>query len=118
MCADVPGLWMVETVGKHSTAKALNSCWGMGTSPSPLKVMVQVNTNEDESELATLLSPPLFITPCCVADKLGCLPEELNDLVQYLVDDCSHLELAGIMTVGRINHFPTQGPNPDFTVSL
>lgn len=52
------------------------------------------------------------------ADKLGCAVEEVQDLVEYLLKECPHLDLCGLMTIGRQNHLPLQGPNPDFTVSL
>ena len=41
---------MVETVSKASTAEALNRCYGLRESGSPLRVMVQVNNTNEESE--------------------------------------------------------------------
>lgn len=49
--------------------------------------------------------------------KQGCTAEELPELVHYLLKECSHLELCGLMTIGRMRHSIQQGPNPDFTVS-
>lgn len=58
-------------------------------------------------------APPPLLTP---SDKLGCSPAELGDLVQYLLGECPHLDLCGLMTVGRFGHAPWQGQNPDFAV--
>jgi pyridoxal phosphate enzyme (YggS family) len=94
---EVPGLWMVETVDSWRSAQALDQRWGDRSGGwhdcSPLQVMLQVNTSGEES-------------------KQGCVPETCADLGQYVVEDCPHLRLCGLMTIGRQCQSIT--PNPDF----
>ena len=50
----------------------------------------------------------------CRVGKHGCTPEECADLGQYVAEECPHLELCGLMTIGRQCQMIT--PNPDFVV--
>lgn len=52
------------------------------------------------------------------AGKLGCSPEEMGDLIRYLLEECPHLDFHGLMTVGKFGHSPKLKPNPDFAVSI
>jgi pyridoxal phosphate enzyme (YggS family) len=96
---DVPGLWMVETVSSSRSAQALSQRWGDRTAGenTPLQVMLQVNTSGEES-------------------KHGCCPEACVDLAHYVVEECPHLKLCGLMTIGRQRQTVT--PNPDFVQLL
>ncbi len=50
-------------------------------------------------------------------DKHGVASDGCLELVQYIMEDCHHLSIAGLMTIGRMNHqHEIHGPNPDFTV--
>ena len=50
----------------------------------------------------------------CSPGKHGCVPEECVDLGQYVVEECPHLKLCGLMTIGRQGQI--NRPNPDFMV--
>lgn len=50
--------------------------------------------------------------------KLGCMPEEVCELASYIVEDCQHLELCGLMTSGTCANDDTVcSSSPDFAVS-
>jgi uncharacterized pyridoxal phosphate-containing UPF0001 family protein len=38
--------------------------------------------------------------------------------VKHILEKCPNLELVGLMTIGKFGHDLSQGPNPDFTVSM
>ncbi len=41
------------------------------------------------------------------------------DLVQYVMEECEHLDFKGLMTIGQLGHsYEEHGPNPDFLVSV
>lgn len=91
----VPHLWCVETVDSERLANSLDSSWKKRDSKERLKVFVQVNTSEEES-------------------KHGCLPAKTSEIVRHICEKCEHLEFRGIMTIGKIGHDYSSGPNPDF----
>lgn len=74
---------VVETVDKFKLAAKLNTAVAANTeSPTgKLKIFVQVNTSGEES-------------------KSGCEPSEVVELCQQIVQECPHLELRGLMTIG------------------
>jgi pyridoxal phosphate enzyme (YggS family) len=85
---------MVETVDSFKAAEALDRRWGdRGLDCGPLRIMLQVNTSREES-------------------KRGCVPEACSDLGHYVLEECPHLRLTGLMTIGRQSQPIT--PNPDF----
>ena len=92
-----PGLWMVETVDSSRLATALDSSWKKRYPERRLKILVQVNTSGEQS-------------------KSGCAPQDAPALVQHVRDTCTGLEFCGLMTVGRVGHDYSMGPNPDFEV--
>ena len=94
-----PGLWMVETVDSDRLATTLNSSWKKKQPECKLKVYLQVNTS---SELS----------------KSGCQPNDVPRLVQHIQDKCTSLEFCGLMTIGRLGHDYSMGPNPDFEVMV
>lgn len=76
----VPNLAMVETVKSVKVANGLNkACEAIGR--EPLSVMVQVNTSGEES-------------------KAGVEPEKATELAIHVARECTHLRLAGLMTIG------------------
>lgn len=44
------------------------------------------------------------------------LPSEVLEVAQQVVSTCSHLKLAGLMTIGSPNPDLENGENPDFKV--
>lgn len=60
-----------------------------------LKVMIQVNTSGEEQ-------------------KNGIQPSEVTNLAQHIVNQCQSLELAGFMTIGKLEGWNDPGPNKDF----
>lgn len=51
-------------------------------------------------------------------EKNGCALQEATQLVKHILDKCPSLELIGLMTIGKFGHDLSQGPNPDFIVSM
>lgn len=78
---DVPNLFVVETVDSIKIANALNKASGEFRSEK-LNVMVQVNTSEEEQ-------------------KSGIDADGSVELAQHIVSSCEHLNLTGLMTIGR-----------------
>lgn len=76
---------MVETVDTEKLASRLNSAVAGSTTrqqqQQPLSVLVQVNTSGEET-------------------KYGVEPSDVVKLATYIVQECPHLKLAGLMTIG------------------
>ena len=70
---------VVETVDKMKLANKLNNA--VSSKGGKLKIFVQVNTSGEES-------------------KSGCEPSEVVTLCQSIADECPHLEIMGLMTIG------------------
>eukprot|EP01135_Chromosphaera_perkinsii_P004882 Nk52_evm2s303 gene=Nk52_evmTU2s303 len=64
-----------------------------------LKVLVQVNTSLEKN-------------------KYGVMPEDTVDLVRYVKEQCPHLELCGLMTIGMFDREYGEEGNPDFLCLL
>ena len=77
----VANLYVVESVEREKTARALNKAVESCDRKRRLKVMVQVNTSGEES-------------------KSGCQPGETSALARFVVEQCDGLELIGLMTIG------------------
>ena len=95
--ASTPGLWMVETVDSERLASALDSSWRKRELEQRLKIYLQVNTSGEEA-------------------KSGSQPEDIPRLVEHVQHKCPGLEFCGLMTIGRMSHNYSTGPNPDFEV--
>ncbi|RLN10110.1 hypothetical protein BBO99_00002989 [Phytophthora kernoviae] len=78
---DVPNLFVVETVDSIKIANALNKASGEFRSEK-LNVMVQVNTSDEEQ-------------------KAGIDTNGSIELARHIVSSCEHLNLTGLMTIGR-----------------
>ena len=98
LCA-LPNLYMVECVDSERLATKLDDCVKRLESPTPLKVMIQVNTSGEDN-------------------KSGCHPDVCLQLANHVITECRHLQLCGLMTIGRLGHDYTLGPNPDFECLL
>lgn len=93
----VPNLYLVETVDSENLAAALNNAWHRekGTAGERLKVMVQINTSGEEA-------------------KNGADPSEAAELYEFIRLNCDYLKPIGLMTIGKLDHDLSTGPNPDF----
>eukprot|EP00850_Spirogloea_muscicola_P019450 SM000190S04886 [mRNA] locus=s190:234061:239047:- [translate_table: standard] len=86
LVADVPNLYMVQTVDSKKLANLLDKAVASADRP-PLKVLVQVNTSGEES-------------------KFGVDPAECLELVQHVRSGCPNLVFAGLMTIGMLDYSP------------
>lgn len=91
----VPKLWMIETIDTPKLASAVSTSWSKLSREDKLKVFVQVNSSGEDS-------------------KHGCPPEGVLELTRHIMDSCPYLEFCGLMTIGRLSHDYSGGPNPDF----
>ena len=71
----------VETVDKIKLAHKLDKAVKDKGTEEKLNIYVQVNTSAEES-------------------KSGCSPEEVVELCQQITNECSSLDLKGLMTIG------------------
>lgn len=90
LAEQIPNLWCVSSVDSEKKAnelekgrKALSEKEGGGVEEMKLKIMVQVNTSGEES-------------------KSGVEPGDTLRLCKHVVENCPHLELTGLMTIGAI----------------
>lgn len=85
----IPNLWCVESVDTSKKADLLDKGRSIlcekqpDLAKVPLRVFVQVNTSGEEG-------------------KSGIEPEEATKLCQHIREQCQHLELQGLMTIGAI----------------
>ena len=79
--AEIPNLFVVETVDSFKLAKTLNSaCSKLGRK---LRVFVQVHSSAE-------------------ATKSGVSPDECLELVGQIVAECPSLTVAGLMSIGEV----------------
>lgn len=89
LAEQIPNLWCVESVDTVKKANQLNKGRGVLTEKSreyagvPLRIYVQVNTSGE-------------------AEKSGVEPGDAYDLCKHVRENCSHLKLQGLMTIGAI----------------
>ncbi|KAF2191143.1 hypothetical protein K469DRAFT_622571 [Zopfia rhizophila CBS 207.26] len=106
LAEQIPNLWCVSGVdsakkadGLEKGRKALAEARKDGKGEvERLKIMVQVNTSGEES-------------------KSGVEPSETIDLCRHIIDNCPHLKLTGLMTIGAIARSQATTPeseNEDF----
>ncbi|KAK3908874.1 Pyridoxal phosphate homeostasis protein [Frankliniella fusca] len=95
--AQMPNLYMVETVDTEKLASALNTSYEKYRKKPDcrLKVMIQVNTSGEE-------------------EKSGCSPDMAASLYLFVQEKCPALEAVGLMTIGQYGYDVSNGPNPDF----
>lgn len=105
----VPNLAMVETVSDLKIASLLDNAWKKVCS-RPLDVLIQVNTSGEERNVLSLVN--------FVAEKGGVAVSELVGLYKAVSESCPHLNLCGLMTIGRYGYDESLGPNPDFSVCV
>lgn len=90
-----PHLYAVETIDSQRLASALDTAWGKRSPDKNLKVFVQVNTSGEDS-------------------KHGSTCDEEIAIAQHIISHCTNLKFLGLMTIGRIGHDYSIGPNPDY----
>jgi uncharacterized pyridoxal phosphate-containing UPF0001 family protein len=137
----IPNVFVVETVDSAKKATTLDKACATAARAEPLRIFLQVNTSGEESkqsseaayyfvvELFSYFLPPIFFfvrnEPRCLQltyfyyeriGKSGMLPSEVLEVAQHVVSTCSHLKLAGLMTIGSPNPDLENGENPDFKV--
>ncbi|KAF2432385.1 hypothetical protein EJ08DRAFT_648163 [Tothia fuscella] len=88
LAESIPNLWCVSSVDSAKKAdqleKGRRALMEKDKSvKEKLRVMVQVNTSGEES-------------------KSGVEPKDTLDLCQHIKDECPHLRLSGLMTIGAI----------------
>ncbi|KAF0717908.1 Aste57867_2023 [Aphanomyces stellatus] len=84
LISGVPNLYMVESVDSIKLASKLDKAWAETAAGRPLRVLVQVNTSGE-------------------AQKSGVAPESCVELAQHIHTSCAHLQLSGLMTIGRFD---------------
>lgn len=102
LAEQVPNLWCVSSVDSEKKANELEkgrkALLEKDTNAEKLRVMVQVNTSGEES-------------------KSGVEPSETLSLCKHIIEQCSHLQLLGLMTIGAIARSKETTPeneNEDF----
>lgn len=93
----IPNLWMVETIDSTKLASTLHNSWSKTDNTNRLKILIQVNTSGEDT-------------------KAGCPVDSVLDLAVHIWNSCPKLQLCGLMTIGRIGHDYSLGPNQDFTL--
>lgn len=57
----------------------------------------------------------LLLSVVCILAKSGCKPNEASKLVKYALENCKHLNVMGLMTIGKYDNYNEQtNINPDF----
>jgi pyridoxal phosphate enzyme (YggS family) len=106
LAEQIPNLWCVSSVDSEKKADGLEKGRKAliegeqidGAAEEKLRVMVQVNTSGEEN-------------------KSGVEPAETLALCRHIVDNCPHLQLTGLMTIGAIARSQATTPeneNEDF----
>lgn len=89
LAEQIPNLWCVESVDTVKKANQLDKGRGVLTEKAPeyaevpLRIYVQVNTSGE-------------------VEKSGVEPGEAYGLCKHIRENCSHLKLQGLMTIGAI----------------
>jgi pyridoxal phosphate enzyme (YggS family) len=101
LAEQIPNLWCVSSVDSEKKCnelekgrKALLEKDEGGEDADELRVMVQVNTSGEES-------------------KSGVEPGDALPLCRHVVDNCPHLQLTGLMTIGAIARSQATTPEND-----
>eukprot|EP00930_Biecheleria_cincta_P007874 TRINITY_DN109168_c0_g1_i1.p1 TRINITY_DN109168_c0_g1~~TRINITY_DN109168_c0_g1_i1.p1 ORF type:complete len:244 (+),score=52.81 TRINITY_DN109168_c0_g1_i1:225-956(+) len=76
-----PNLACLETIDSEKLARAVDKAWQAAYPERPLRVMIQVNSSGEET-------------------KNGVEAKDVAGLARIIAQDCSGLQLAGLMTIG------------------
>lgn len=103
LAKNIPNLYFVETIDSLKKAKKLNDLRkqmideklpGFGK----IGVLIQVNTSGE-------------------SQKSGCEPgNELDELVNFIINDCDCIEFKGLMTIGSYAVSHSDGENKEFSL--
>jgi len=104
LAEQVPNLWCVSSVDSERKANELEkgrkALLEKESDADKLRIMVQVNTSGEES-------------------KSGVEPADTVSLCRHVIENCPHLQLTGLMTIGAIARSKATTPgteNKDFIV--
>jgi pyridoxal phosphate enzyme (YggS family) len=102
LARDCPNLWAVESVDSLKKAKELEKgrSEAKADAATPLRIFIQVNTSGEASKSGVDPSSP-----------------DLLELCKHVRDECPHLQLQGLMTIGAIARSQATTPgteNEDF----
>lgn len=109
LASEIPNLWCVSSVdsvkkanelekGRTALVERENGEGTKGSEPEKLRIMVQVNTSGESS-------------------KSGVDPSDTTALCTHIIENCPHLQLFGLMTIGAIARSKETTPeteNEDF----
>jgi pyridoxal phosphate enzyme (YggS family) len=102
LAEQIPNLWCVSSVDSSKKANELEkgrkALLEKDSSVEKLRIMVQVNTSGEEN-------------------KSGVEPEDALALCRHVIDQCPHLQLHGLMTIGAIarsKETTAENENEDF----
>lgn len=103
----IPNLFALETLDTIKKADLLEKA--LAPEDRKLNVFLQVNTSSEESKAG--LSPIKVEASSTSVDSTG----DLVQLAKHVLNDCPHLTLKGLMTIGSYEASHDQdAPNPDF----
>lgn len=110
--AGIPNLYAVETLDSLKKADLFEKALAAENESSrKLNVYIQVNTSGEDAKSG--LPPLKSLEDAKAGDK-----ETLFGLAKHIIDECPHLNLMGLMTIGAIqsSYQAKEGEeNPDFT---
>jgi pyridoxal phosphate enzyme (YggS family) len=102
LAEQIPNLWCVSSVDSAKKANELEkgrkALLEKDSNVEKLRIMVQVNTSGEEN-------------------KSGVEPEDALSLCRHVIDQCPHLQLHGLMTIGAIarsKETTAENENEDF----
>jgi pyridoxal phosphate enzyme (YggS family) len=102
LAEQIPNLWCVSSVDSTKKANELEkgrkALLEKDSGAEKLRVMIQVNTSGEDS-------------------KSGVEPADTTALCKHVIDECPHLELLGLMTIGAIarsKETTSENENEDF----
>jgi pyridoxal phosphate enzyme (YggS family) len=102
LAEQIPNLWCVSSVDSSKKANELEkgrkALLEKDSAAEKLRVMIQVNTSGEE-------------------EKSGVEPSDTKALCRHVIEQCPHLELIGLMTIGAIARSKETTPeneNEDF----
>jgi pyridoxal phosphate enzyme (YggS family) len=101
LASQIPNLFLVSSVDTQKKASQLNKGRSELPSPTPLNIHIQINTSGEDSKSGVSPGP------------------ETTSLAKFIVDECKHLNLLGVMTIGAIARSKATGEgeeNEDFVV--
>jgi len=99
LASQIPNLYLVSSVDTLKKATQLDAGRSTISSADPLNIHVQINTSGEDSKSGVAPGP------------------ETTELAKHIIDNCPHLKLLGLMTIGAIARSKATGEgaeNEDF----